>query len=95
MLRWSWRLALVPPRPSVLPPGAGNEPKKPIKAQERAKKREDRYVAEARAIDRQMHATTVRRDDDGDLSAVLLIETAQSGLPYASPARRPRVVRAV
>ena len=43
----SWRLALVPPRSSVLPPGAGNEPKKPIKARKRAKKREERYVGEA------------------------------------------------
>src|SRR5215204_4777941 len=69
-LRGPWRLALVPPRPSVLPPGAGNEPKKALKPEERAKLRKDRYVG-AGALDRHMDAATVRRDDDGDGAGVL------------------------
>jgi hypothetical protein len=89
------RLALVLPRPSVLPPGAGNELKKPIKAQQRAKKREERYIGEAARLDRQMDAATVRRHDDGDLALVLPIELAQGGLRSADAARRRRAVRAV
>ena len=78
--------ALVPPCPSV-PPGAGNEPKKPIKAQKRAKKREERYVGERVTIDRDMDATAVRRHDDGDTAAILPIEVAQAGLHGAAAAR--------
>jgi hypothetical protein len=74
------RLALVPPRSSVLPPGAGNEAKKPIKAQERADKGEERYVGERVRIDGHMDAPTVRRHDDGDLATILPIELAQAGL---------------
>jgi len=37
-------------------------------------------------------ATTVRRDHDGDLSAILSIEMAQSGLRGKSATRRPRMV---
>src|SRR6266576_1053914 len=44
-VRWSGRsLAPVPPCPSVLPPGAGNKPKKAIKPQKRAKQRDEGYV---------------------------------------------------
>jgi len=93
-LRCSVRLAPDPPRPSVLPPGARNELEKPIKA-ERAKKREERYVGEPVRLDRHMDAATVRRHDDGDLAAILSIETAQAGLQGASTARRPGAVRAV
>jgi hypothetical protein len=89
------RLALVPPRASVLPPGAGNEPKKPIKARKRAKKRKERYVGKRIVVDRDVDAAAVRRDHDGDLAAVLAIETAQHGLHGASPTRIPRAVRAV
>jgi hypothetical protein len=89
------RLALVLPRPSVLPPGAGNELKQPIKAQERAKKREGRYVCETARLDRHMDAATVRRHDDGDLAVILPIELAQDGLRSADAARRGRAVRAV
>ena len=79
-LAWFVRLALVPPRSSVLPPGAGNELKKPIKARERAKKREERYAEERVIVDRDMDAPTVRRHDDGDLATILPIELAQAGL---------------
>jgi hypothetical protein len=89
------RLALVLPRPSVLPPGAGNELKQPIKAQERAKKREGRYVGETARLDRHMDTAAVRRHDDGDLTVILPIELAQAGLRSADAARRGRAVRAV
>ncbi|MEO5885536.1 MAG: hypothetical protein ABIQ58_08495 [Candidatus Limnocylindrales bacterium] len=82
-LRGSWRLALVPPRSSVLSPGAGNELKQPIKARKRAKKREERYVDEPVRLDRHMDTSTVRRGDDGDPAAILSIETAQAGLHVA------------
>ena len=85
-MRGSWRLALVPPRASVLPPGAGNEPKKPIKAQERANKGEERYVGERVRLDGHVDAATVRRHDDGDLATILPIELAQAGL-LALPCR--------
>ena len=75
----SWRLAPVPPRPSVLPPGAGNEPKKPIKAQKRAKQREERYVRETLALERHVDAAAIRRDHDGDVAAILPIEPTQAG----------------
>src|SRR5688500_13804525 len=77
-------LASVPPRPSVLPPGAGNEAKKAIKPQKRAKKREDRYVGERVWLDGHMDAATVRRHHDGDHPAILPIELAQAGLQHAA-----------
>ena len=87
VMRGSWRLASVPPRPSVLPPGAGNEPKKAIKPQKRAKKREERYVGERVRLDGHMDAATVRRHHDGDHPAILPIELAQAGLQHAASAR--------
>jgi hypothetical protein len=90
---WSSLAALVPPCPSV-PPGAGNQPKKAIKPGKRAKKIEERYVAQAGGIDRDMHAAAVRRDDDGDLAASSGLEPAQSGLHVFGP-RESRSVSAV
>ena len=87
-LRGSWRLALVPPPASVLPPGAGNELKQPTKPRKRAKKREERYVSEVGAIDRHVDAPAIRRDDDGDLAAILAIEVIQA----ASVALLPRCI---
>ena len=72
-------VALAPPCPSVSP-GAGNEPKKAIKPRKRAKKIEERYVGQAGRLDRDMHAPTIRRHDDGDCAAVSAIEPAQWGL---------------
>ena len=95
-VRWSGRsLAPVPPRPSVLPPGAGNKPKKAIKPQKRAKQRDEGYVGEPVRLDRHMDAAAIRRDDDGDAAAVLSIEAAQVGLRRANAARGYRAVRAV
>ena len=70
-LRWSRALrAPVPPRSSVLPPGAGNEAKKALKAdQERANKGEKGYL-ERIVLDRHLHAAAVARHDDGDTAAV-------------------------
>jgi hypothetical protein len=75
------RLALVLPRSSVLPPGAGNEPKKAIKPRKRAKEFEEGYVDETGLSDRHMDASSVRRDHDGDSATILSIETTQCGLP--------------
>ena len=71
--------ALVPPRPSVLPPGAGNEEsKKVLKADEqRAKKSEERYVGETVGVEGHLHAATVARDDDGDVASIPIPEPAQ------------------
>jgi hypothetical protein len=89
------RLATVPPRTSVLSPGAGNEPKKAIKAQERANKGEEVYVAKAVRLDRHVDAAAIARHDDGDRSAVLAIELAQFGLQTGHPPERSRAVSAV
>ena len=89
------RLATVPPRASVLSPGAGNEPKKAIKAQERANKGEEIYVAEAARLDRHVDAAAIARHDDGDRSAVPAIELAQVGLQKGLPPERNRAVEEV
>jgi hypothetical protein len=94
-LRWLVALATVPPRSSVLPPGAGNELKEPIKAEKRAKQREEGYVGEPGRLDRHMDAAAIRRGDDGDRSAVLAIELAQMSLQRDDPPERSRAVRAV
>ena len=89
------RLATVPPRTSVLSPGAGNQPKKAIKAQERANKGEEIYVAKAIRLDRHMDAAAIGRCDDGDRSAVPAIELAQVGLQNGLPPQRSRAVEEV
>jgi hypothetical protein len=76
------RLAPVPPRSSVLPPGAGNEEaEKAVKTgKERAKKTEQRYVVETGAVHRNLDVPAVARHDDGDSAAVLAVEQTQHGL---------------
>jgi hypothetical protein len=74
------RLAPVPPRSSVLPPGAGNEAKKAVKPRKRAKQGEEGYVGKAGRLDGHMDVSSVRRDHDGDLGTILAIETTQAGL---------------
>ena len=74
------RLASVPPRSSVLPPGAGNELKQPIKPRKRSKQVEEGYVWEEGRFDGHMDTSSVRRDHDGDLATILSIETTQCGL---------------
>ena len=81
-----WRLASVPPSSSVLPPGAGNKPKKAIQPEERAKNLDQRYVEPG--VQRHGNATTIARHDDGNVSAVLTVEHAQAYLPL-TPARLP------
>jgi len=76
------RLAPVPPRSSVLPPGAGNEEaKKAVKTgKERAKKTEERYVIETGAVQRNLDMPAIARHDDGDTAAIPVVEQAQCGL---------------
>jgi hypothetical protein len=78
----SWRLAPVPPRSSVLPPGAGNEEaEKAIKTgKERAKKTEERYVVETGAVQGDLDAPTIARHDNRDVTSILAIEQTQRGL---------------
>ena len=73
-------MATVPPRPSVLPPGAGNEePKKALKAgKERAKKREGGYILGLEIAQGHGDAAAVSRHDDGDAVAAVTLEEIQA-----------------
>jgi hypothetical protein len=72
-------LALVPPRSSVLPPGAGNEPDEARKAHEKGpNEAEERGVDETAAVDREQDAATVRRDHDGDVAAIVSVQQAHA-----------------
>jgi len=86
------RLAPVPPCPSVLPPGAGNEEaEEAVKTgKERAKKTEERYVVETGAVQRDLDAPTIARHDDGDMATIPAIEQTQRVLSRASPGRPGR-----
>ena len=79
-------VALVPPRSSVLPPGAGNEPGTEwLKAgKERAKKIEERYVPgiRGRAGARWRRAPIGRHDDGDAVPAVTLEEVQATQLLY-------------
>jgi len=92
-LRFSVALSL-PPRSSVLLPGAGNKPKKAVQPEkERAKKSERGYHVGPGVVDREMRAPTVRRDDDGDAAVVLTVEQTQVVTPTGDA--RARSVRAL
>ena len=73
-------VALVPPRSSVLPPGAGNEePKKALKpGKERAKKVEERYVAGIEVAHGHGDAAPIGRHDDGDAVPAVTLEEVQA-----------------
>ena len=73
-------VALVPPRSSVLPPGAGNEEaKKAIKpGKERAKQVEKGYVLGVEVAQGHGDAAAIRRHDDGDGAALAISEEAQA-----------------
>jgi hypothetical protein len=73
-------VALVPPRPSVLPPGAGNEEaKKALKAgKERAKEIERRYVVGMEVAQGHGDAAPIGRHDDGDAAAAVTLEEVQA-----------------
>ena len=84
------RLASVPPRSSVLPPGAGNKPEKAVQPKkERAKNPDERRVVEA-GVHWHGQAAAVGRHDDGNMAAITAVEHAQSVLPQnASRVRLP------
>ena len=73
-------VALVPPRSSVLPPGAGNEEaKKALKpGKERAKKIERRYVVGRKVAQGHGDAAPIGRHDDGDAAAAVTLEEVQA-----------------
>ena len=73
---------LAPIPPSSLPPAAGNEYEYALNTKlNRAKYAEERYVDQAEIVGRNLHATTIRLDGDGDAAAVAAIEQAQLGSP--------------
>ena len=85
--------AAVPPRPSVLPPGAGNEEaKKALKAgKKRAKKREGGYVLGIEVAQGHGHTATIGRHDDGDAAAAATLEEVQATrLRWSRPMTGPR-----
>ncbi len=72
-------VALVPPRSSVLPPGAGNEEPKALKAgKERAKKIEGGYVLVSEIAQGHGDAAPIGRHDDGDAAAAVTLEEVQA-----------------
>ncbi len=80
----SLRLAPVPPRSSVLPPGAGNEAKKAGKTEpEGPKYTEERYVDQTCAIDGNLHAPSITGHSNGDVAAIPMVEQAQRDLHSA------------
>ena len=86
--------ALIPPRTSVLPPGAGNEePEKVLKADEkRANKPEQGYVRGLEIAQGHVHAPAIGRHDDGDGMAIVTVEDAQATWLPCSRRRRVRAV---
>ena len=92
--------ALIPPRSSVLPPGAGNEEaKKAVKAgKKRAKLIEEGYVPGAQVADGHGDAATIARHDDGDVLAISEeAQTTDSHWPAGggfAQSKRPRRRRA-
>ena len=90
-------MASVPPRSSVLPPGAGNEEaKKALKAgKERAKKGEGKYVLGLEVAQGHGDAATIRRDDDGNAAAAATLEEVQATrLQWSRPVTGARSVAA-
>ena len=88
-------LASVPPRSSVLPPGAGNEEaKKALKADdEGAKKTEDRTVRQTCVVQGHLDTPTIRTNRDGDVASIATIEQTQDWSPaHAQPIRAVRAV---
>jgi hypothetical protein len=73
-------LALVPA--SSLPPGAGNEYEYALNTNlYEAKKTKQGHVDHAEVLHRNLHATTIRPNEDGDVTAVPAVEQAQRGSP--------------
>jgi hypothetical protein len=88
-------VALVPPRSSVLPPGAGNEEaKKALKpSKKRAKKIEGGYALGLEVAQGHVDAATIGRHDDGDAAAAATLEEVQATRLLCTRLRRR--VRAV
>ena len=73
---------LAPFPPSSLPPGAGNEPKYALNAKlKRAKYSGKGYVDQAEIVTRNLHATTIRPNGDGNAAVVSIVEQTQLGTP--------------
>ena len=70
----------LPPRSSVLPPGACNADELDKPYEERAKKGEERKIHGVDPIDRDVDAAAISRDDDGYLTASPVLEQTQFGL---------------
>ena len=85
-------VATVPPRSSVLPPGAGNEEaEKAVKTgKQGAKKVEEGYALGVEVAQRHGHAATIRPDDDDD--PILALEEAQATNSWWPAQRRVRAV---
>ena len=80
------RLALAPPRSSVLPPGAGDEADKADKTEPKGPKQgpenaEERYVGQAAVVDGKLDAPAVGGHDDRNVPRVPAVEQAQCDLP--------------
>ena len=73
-------VASVPPRSSVLPPGAGNEEaKKAVKTgKKRAKKIEEGYALGCKVAQGHVDAASIGRHDDGDAAPVATLEEVQA-----------------
>ena len=75
------RLALAPPRSSVLLPGAAKKAEKAKKAELKgAKNAEERYVVEAGALHGNLHATAIGSHGHRDCASILAVEQAQCDL---------------
>ena len=87
-------VAAVPPRSSVLPPGAGNEEaKKALKAdKERAKKVEQRYAEGFEVAHGHGDAAPIGRHGDGDCAAMPTPEQIHAIRLLVSPPARVRGV---
>ena len=73
-------LALVPA--SSLPPGAGNEYEYALNAElYRAEQTKKGYVDHAEVFRRNLHTTTIRPNEDGNVAAVPAVEQTQRGSP--------------
>ena len=76
-------VATVPPRSSVLPPGAGNEePKKALKPDdEGAQKTEERTVRQTRVVQGQLDTPAIGSNRDRDVASIAAIEQTQGWSP--------------
>src|ERR1035437_8080833 len=85
--RWFSVVPVLPPRSSVLLPGAGNEAKEAVRPKEkRAKQREDHDVDEPGLGQGHVNPPTVAGDNDGDMTTVLAVDQAHVRLRGVSAA---------